>query len=111
MTIMQREIKYRQYLGEGNWHYWGYLTDGTFRSPLVSIEEKSPSQQFTGLKDKNGKKVYEGDILVWSDFPKWKMVVEYREVLTTDGFMAGYSFGMGEKEIIGNVHENPELLK
>ena len=70
--------------------------------------------EFTGLKDKSGKEIYEGDILRWShpDFKENK--VEYKILEMQDirkSHMIFPDCHAGYIEIIGNVWENPELLK
>ena len=68
--------------------------------------------QFTGLTDKNGKRVFEGDIVRIEDFVN--AVVKWREDVacwTLQGYIIGNTWGSSMLEVIGNIHDNPELLK
>jgi uncharacterized phage protein (TIGR01671 family) len=72
--------------------------------------------QYTGLKDRNGKEIYEGDILSNGSHIDW--IVKYRDAafqvehvgqITNDSWHL--ERGMAEsREVIGNIYENPELL-
>ena len=78
--------------------------------------------QFTGLKDKKSKEIYEGDIVLRNEtscegsyIAKYKVIYEKSsfclEVLQSHIFKKGaVIYVMEECEVIGNIYENPELL-
>ena len=124
---MNREIKFRAWDNMGNVQKGSYcfvkkhpsngreinqhtIHNGSFQE-IIDI---STLGQFTGLKDKNGKEIYEGDICVNPIYID-KITVYFGNEKSM-GF--NYSFhyanevrsNKNEWEIIGNIHENPELL-
>ena len=146
---MAREIKFRAWCEENKKYYYTdreidnicFNDDGTcniYHYP-TSYHNQHPCiamgcipEQYTGLKDKNNKPIFEGDIVTWStvEYSEYKGNTSpkfIKEIIckkgcfqTTNGCklfnfakddMSGILNNIADLEIIGNIHENPELIE
>lgn len=156
---MKREIKFRgKSIDNGLWIYGSYhkhdrvklciaseeeviknkqhiiyrdsMADWNMDVPVMGAEVDSETVgEFTGLKDKNGKEIYEGDVCVIPDFypsvyvedgdykEKYEdttVVIKYADAcfyFCDENEMPICAVDYKEIEIIGNIYENPELIK
>jgi uncharacterized phage protein (TIGR01671 family) len=121
--MTQRKIKFRGWdkdrksMSEGwtmkEWLYSAFEQADHFEGVNQYVEsffEKLIWMQYTGLKDKNGKEIYEGDILLHA--PHWDKGRTKSVADMIYPFHCGdWSVEPEDCEIIGNIYENPELLQ
>lgn len=117
--MKDREIKFRAWGVKTN--KWVYpVLDVTIN---MSKHNSYIIEQFTGLKDKLGKDVYEGDVLQLDNSEQYDMfqmgyfnekvtVSDIRMLFSELNSMHDlYHFKSNYMKILGNIHQNPELLK
>lgn len=90
-----------------------YADIDTLNNWSVPYSDWSEVMQYTGLKDKKGRLIYEGDILdyQWKSSTRDLLVVEWSNqdaCFFIGGVKTDYAVAYGE--VIGNIYENPELL-
>jgi uncharacterized phage protein (TIGR01671 family) len=150
--IMQREFRGKR-ADNGEWiagdllhDYWigsnkflpfsiRYEINGVYSFPIEVIPETIG--QFTGIVDKSGVKIFEGDIIQYSEHPKYLLksfiaAVSYKDYLASFGYL---KLGLDENgyeqplihffseidefeedvlpfiKVINNIHDNPELIQ
>lgn len=99
--------------------YIGYIFGSDGRQPHdtdVSLVDPKTVCQYTGLTDKNGRKIFEGDIVRIDGQQELFTVVwvcdAARFGLQSKTQLLYFEFGLGSRiEVIGNIHENADLLK
>ena len=125
-----RTIKFRGKLkSNGNWEYGDLLHDNFDACYIYPIEvgdlyknnEVIPETigQFTGLYDCEGKEIFEGDILRFGNSQSGVCEVKWNEHIAAFCILFYFKDEIGSRPlgggvefaIIGNIHDNPELLK
>ena len=127
-----REILFRGKMKTDNGEYkkgcWVYgdlvtLMDGKEKHPHIYGKGEVKSEtigQYTGLTDKNGKKIFEGDIVTQPVRETRKhspCIIEFKDgkfqahYISEKKFFDRYYDLNSYTKIIGNIHDNPELLK
>lgn len=116
---MNREIKFRCW-DKKEEKYLGIETIKSMRNMKLTsfkaewLDDQMIFEQYTGLKDKNRRDIYEGDIVQYKDE---QGIIDVRQggfyiiYINEDDFGLLQGFKNGELQIIGNQFENKELLK
>jgi uncharacterized phage protein (TIGR01671 family) len=128
---MSRELKFRAWDKNGDGMFYNiqegiqfedgsHYTFDKFLNPHVLDTHQWELMQFTGLKDKNGKEIYEGDTLkffdrvvanvIYKDFGGWSFEwidVTYKRIRHNP---EPFFRNMNLFEVAGNIYENPDIL-
>ena len=114
-----REIFFRgKRVDNGKWVEGNYSIDVSGRADILPIDnlvffEVIPETvgQFTGLTDKNGNRIFEGDIVKHEGkIYEMKYLEKYARFAPTNKSTVFMVCAFNHLEVVGNIHDNPELL-
>ena len=129
--MSEREILFRgKRVGDGEW-IEGYFLPGSERQSLhpcifVYLPETQSFEcfdididtlgEYTGLEDRSGTRIFEGDIVLCQNYHgKVQGIVDYNNsyfyLACSSGYSDEYLFNCSEFEVVGNIYDNPELMR
>ena len=117
---MNRKIKFRMKDKQGEWQYVEMTCSiiEALKDPVIpggiDIDENTIGQ-YTGIDDKNGKEIYEGDIVRKFNGIIGKVIYEHSEFIIDVTNNKKLDYGRLDLienfvEVIGNIYDNPDLL-
>lgn len=119
-----REIKFRMWNPCGDHYHHGEGVMECLKQQVCGLYDHEKEygavfEQFTGLVDKNGKEIYEGDIILFPSLIMRPIVWKDGALGYVDTLSDFHAFGghnwfdelLPQLEVMGNIHENPDLLE
>ena len=116
---MTRSLEFRAWDGKNMNHSYSYSGPAIKNGSLAEFFQHNffnTIMQYTGLKDRNGTKIFEGDIVRNTDQDELDTIISWIQDACCFGRICGgtetwflYQFQAEEYEVVGNIYENPEL--